>query len=161
MPFNYSYNGIRLVTPYEHPFDKILVRLFCQFAAHYMTYGNPLTSGQMYEKFKWKKPSYYSMFSKLRYWGVVKKVKNAKTGKDTNLYRLTSLGEKFYLGEATVPSYVVTIGGEVIGEGHDAWSMHYGDMPEDKLITELDMNWKSHYEWTEERKLSVCSPMRI
>ena len=160
MPFRYSHTGMKKVTPYEHPFDDMLVRIFCQFAAHYITYKIPLSAGKAGKKFNWTY-SEYNCFGKLAKFGMIRKLKNKKTGKASNVYKLTALGEKFYLGEAVAPSYVVTIAGEVIGQEHEAWSTHYGDMPEDKYITELGMDWKSHNEWANERKLTARTSLRI
>lgn len=111
----------------------------------------------MWKRFEWT-PSEYSAFSSIRHFGVIKRVYNPHTGKDTNLYQLTLAGERFYLGEGTAPDMAVTFSGIILPIEHEAWNFYKGEMPKQKFINEMDFNVKKHAEWVEERKLAIGIP---
>lgn len=161
MPFRgFANTVLKQQTPYEYPFDRMMVKVFAQFAAHYLVHKMPLTTGMMIKKWEWSR-SEAGCFPRLRHFGIVNRVKNQVTGKDTNRYRLTECGEQFYLGNETVPDMIITLGGKLLPEGHDAWTHHFGKLPEWKYLRDLDFDVKGHEEWAAERKLALESTLPL
>ena len=155
MPFHdYFKTVVKKAPPQEYVFHKGLCKQFKQYAQHWFQFHLARTTGELDKRFHWNHNE-YSQFSQLAYFGLIKKRRSVVTGKDTDKYVMTSLGEEFFLGEMTIPDRVVRLDGEIIGPGHEAWDYHYGRKVQQIHIWEAEERPKTREEWKEETRIAL------